>query len=300
MGKKTIIMIVIFFIIFAFLFSQELEDVSRSEANKKLFIYFMNEEAGYEEYEWIEQADKYVLSAKGEMTKPISLITELMTIEVDKEFKPLRFYFRGIVNGVNQEVEAAVSQGEVKINVKAAGQTKDMEATISSDALFLPNGFFSPYVFLAKRVKESIREKISLPAYIVPQIEISLEVEPDSENESLLHLIMAGIKIELHTDEKGYIKSLSIPSQKIEVNKERFKKEEPTKREEGIAHEMHIRGNKLGKGFYNLQEIGEDILIRGETKQVLGPVSFDFQFEEKLSSNWNLKEAFLKGKGKRF
>ena len=83
-SKTVILILVILFLFFTFLLCQEPEDVSQTENMKKLYLYFMGEEAGYEEYEWIEQEDKYILRAKGEMTKPVSLITELMMIEMDK------------------------------------------------------------------------------------------------------------------------------------------------------------------------------------------------------------------------
>ena len=296
MSKKAVIIVVILFLVFTFLFCQEQENISQSNSKKKLFLYFMGEEAGYEEYEWIEQADKFILSVKGEMNKPISLVTELMTIEVDKEFNPLRFYFKGKVRGVNQEIETTVTKGEVRNKIKAAGQTRELTSKISSDALILPNGIFSPYVVLAKKAKNLGKEKMILPAYIVPQIEVTVIVEPDREIASLFHLNLAGVKIELLTDEQGFVKSLSIPSQSMEAHDEKLEKEEQPIIEGAIGHELIFQGKKAGKGFYTIQELGEDILIKGETQQAVGQVSLNFQFEEKLSSDWKLKEAFLKGK----
>ncbi|NIM57693.1 MAG: alpha/beta fold hydrolase [Candidatus Aminicenantes bacterium] len=299
MAKKLMLIIVILFLIFIFLFSQEPESALQSEIKKKIFLYFIGEEAGFEEYEWIEQEDKFVLSTKGEMNKPISLITELMTIELDREFKPLRFYFKGSVRGVSQEIESTVADKEVKSRIKVGEQTSEMTSKISPDALLLPNGIFAPYVVLAKKVKDSGKEKMTIPAYIVPQLEVSLSVVPDTENPHLFNLILAGVNIELLTDEQGYIESLSIPSQSIQVYKEKLKKEELFEGEgikEGISHELVVQGSKVGKGFYSLQETEEGILIQGETQQAVSQVSLNFQFEERLSPDWNLKEAMLKGK----
>lgn len=160
MNKKVIFLVVVIFLFFISLFSQEQENISQSQNKKKIYIYFMGEEAGYEEHEWIEQVDKYVLSVKGEMNQSLSLITSQMTIEVDKEFNPLKFYFKGVVNGVNQEIETTVSQGEARIKLKAAQQTREMTATISSETLFLPNGIFSPYVVIVKKIKELTKKKL--------------------------------------------------------------------------------------------------------------------------------------------
>jgi hypothetical protein len=262
----------------------------------KLLIYFMGEEAGFEEYEWIEGLHKFVLSAKGEMNKPISLITDEMTIEVDKEFKPIRFYFKGKVNGVSQEIETTVFKEEVKNKIKVGLQEREFTARISKNALFLPNGIFSPYVVVCKKAISSIKAKQTLPAYIVPQMEVDIIIEPDKEKKNSFHLNLAGVKIEILTDGNGKLHSLLIPSQSIEVYEESYKKEEKTKEIKGIEYALLIGGKKLGKGYYNIEEKEGNILIKGETQQVLGPISFNFFFEENLSPDWNLKNAVLKGK----
>jgi len=294
-NKKVILILVILFLLFTFLLCQEPEDSPQTNEKKKLYLYFMGEEAGYEEYEWIELEDKYVLRAKGEMTRPVSLITEIMTIELDKEFKPLRFYFKGQVQGMLQEVESTVSQGEVKNTGRAGEQTMESTSKISSDALILPNSFFSPYMVLAKKAMD-LKEKKTFKAYVVLQMEINVNVEPDSENARLLHLNLVGVKIDLLTDEEGYIRSLSIPSQMMEARSEKMEKEEPVEKEEGIHHTLCIQGVERGKGFYTIVQEGEDILIKGETHQTLGQTSLRFQFEERLSQDWDLKDAVLKGK----
>lgn len=293
--KKVILILVIIFLLFTFLLCQEPDDPPQTNSQKKLYLYFMGEEAGYEEYEWIEYEDKYVLRAKGEMTKPVSLITELMMIELDKEFRPLRFVFKGNVQGVVQELESTVSQGMVKNTGRAGEQTMETTSTISSDALILPNSFFSPYLILAKRAK-GLKEKITFKAYVVPQMELNINVEPDSENVNLFHINFVGLKMELMTDEEGYVSSLSIPSQMMEAHAEKIKKEEPVEEEEGIKQEWYIQGRKSGRGFYTIIQEGDDVLIQGETQQTLGQISLQFQFEEKLSQDWDLKEATLRGK----
>lgn len=293
--KKIILILVIFFLLFTFLLCQEPDDPPQKNSAKKLHLYFMGEEAGYEEYEWIEYEDKYVLRAKGEITKPVSVITELMMIEVDKEFRPLRFVFKGKVRGVVQEIESIVSQGKVKNTGRAGEKTMESTSKISSDALILPNSFFSPYLILAKKA-EGIKEKMGFKAFVVPQMELTINVEPDSENVNLFHINFVGVKMELMTDEEGYVRSLSVPSQMMEARTEKIKKEEPVEEEEGIKQEWTIQGRKSGKGFYNIIQDGENLLIQGETQQTLGQISLQLQFEEKLSQDWDFKEAALSGK----
>ena len=139
--KKVIVILVILFLLFTFLLCQEPEDLPRTDS-QKLYLYFMGEEAGYEEYEWIEQEDRYILRAQGELTKPVSLITELMSIEMDKELRPLSFHFKGKVRGMEQEFISTISQGEVKNLIRAGGQQRETTSKITADALILPNSFF--------------------------------------------------------------------------------------------------------------------------------------------------------------
>ena len=295
MSKKLILIIMIMILFLLFLVTTILPEVKTSEKGK-LLIYFMGEKAGFEEYEWIEELDKFILSAKGEINKPISLITDKMIIEVDKEFKPIRFYFKGKVNGVSQEIETTVFKEEVKNKIKVGQQKREFTARISRNAFFLPNGIFSPYIVVSKKAISLIKEKQTLPAYIVPQLEVNMIVEPDKEKKNSFHLNLAGVKIDILTDENGKLYSLLIPSQSIEVYEESYKKKEKPKEIKGIEYELLIGGKKLGKGYYNIEEKEGNILIKGETQQILGPISFNFTFEENLSPNWTLKNAVLRGK----
>lgn len=296
MSKKTILILVILLLFFGFLFSQTPQNKTSASSPKKIFLYFMGEEAGYEEYEWLEQTDRYILSARGEMRKPISLIVEQMTLELDKEFKPLRFYLKGEVRGIVQEIETTISQGEVKNKILAGDQKRETTANISPDALILPNGIFAPYVILAKRAMRLGQEKATFRAYVIPQLEVSASVEPDMANPLFFHLNLAGVKIELLTDKEGFLKSISIPSQGMEALERKLEKDEPAEVEKGTGYALFVQGREVGKGYYSLEKKDNEILIKGKTRQALNQLSIDFQFEEKLSLDWNFKESFLKGK----
>jgi fermentation-respiration switch protein FrsA (DUF1100 family) len=293
--KKVIVILVILFLLFTFLLCQEPEDLPRSDS-KKLYLYFMGEEAGFEEYQWIEQEDKYILRTRGELTKPASLITELMTIEMDKEFKPLSFHFKGKVRGMEQEIISTVSQGEVKNLIRAGGQQREMTSKVSADALILPNSFFSPYLVLARKAA-GLKEKMTYKAYVVPQMELNLTVEPDSENSHFLHINLVGVKIDVLTDDEGFLEKVSVPAQMFEARAEKLEKEESAEEEEGgTQYELTVGGTKVGKGSFTIEETTEGIQIKGRAKHAIGQQSFDFQFEEKLSPDWNFIQGVLKGK----
>ncbi len=293
--KKVIVILVILFLLFTFLLCQEPEDLPRSDS-QKLYLYFMGEEAGYEEYEWIEQEDRYILRARGELTKPASLITELMLIEMDKEYKPLSFHFKGKVRGMEQEIESTISQGEVKNLSRAGGQQRETTSKISSDALILPNSFFSPYLVLARKAA-GLKGKMTFKAYVVPQMELNLNVEPDSENSRLLHINLVGVKIDVLSDKEGFLEKVSIPGQMFEARAKKLERKEPGEEEEGgTQYELTVGGTKVGKGTFTLEETTEGILIKGKVQHAIGQQSLDLQFEEKLSPDWNFIQGALKGK----
>ena len=297
MSKKLILIIIMIILILLFLVTTISPKVKNSKEGK-LLIYFMGEEAGFEEYEWIEAENEYILKIKGKMTKPVLFITRKMEIIVDKNFKPKRLIWKIIAQGVSQEIKTTIDNGKARNRISIAGQIQTFTTNISSNSLFLPNLVFSPYLILTRQIRCDLKWIKTFPAYIVDKIiEVRLRIEPKKEVPCEYKLNLAGqVNLEISTDNNGNLKSLKIPSQGFEAYEEKSKKEKNEKEIKGTEYELLIGGKKLGKGFYNIEEKEANILIKGETQQFLGPISFNFTFEENLSLDWTLKNAVLKGK----
>lgn len=182
------------------------------------FLYFMDEKVGYEEYTWQSDEQGYLLEASGRMTKPVALEITKLSLRLDKSFIPRKFYFKGYISGVTQEITSFISEGDVENIIKVSGQERKSKAKIRRDAFLLPNAIFSPYIVLTKKFRCHLQEKVELSAYIIPQLEVSFTLEPKEGSPCLLIMNMDGIEIELETDEEGTLNSIAIPSQRLKVS----------------------------------------------------------------------------------
>jgi hypothetical protein len=218
MFKKIIIFLLLFMLMLFFFFV--FSTLARSKAQAGVFnIYFMEEKVGYEEYTWESNREGYFLSVKGRMTKPSLMIIEKLTLQLDRDFIPRRFYFKGSANGVLQEISSTISEGKVENEIKISGQERKSTVRIKRDAFLLPNPIFSTYLVLTKKHQCTLKEKIEHSAYIIPQLEVSFTLQPKEGDPCSLIMELSGIQIELETDNNGDLKALYIPSQKLQVVK---------------------------------------------------------------------------------
>ena len=217
---KHIIFSFLFFCSPVLFFCLQEEDVSKTVETGQLSIYFMEEKVGFEEYEWQINEKGYVLESSGRMTKPFPLEISKLEIYLNKSFIPEKFLLRGSIRGREQYISSDISEGSVKNFIKISGQENRTEARIRRDSLLLPNAVFSPYLVVAKKYRCALQEKLDLSAYIIPQLEASITLEPKEDSPCHLIMNMHGIEIELETNERGEILSISIPSQRIRVVKD--------------------------------------------------------------------------------
>lgn len=205
--------IIIFFVSFSFigLFSQE------SKEEGLLFIYFREEKVGFEEYSWESSQKGFLLRASGQMTKPIALEIDSMSIRLNKSYIPLEFYFKGSVSGVKEEIRSFFFEGEAEITTLVSGKERKTTASIRRDAFLLPNAIYSPYVVITKKFCCQLQQKLELSAYIIPQLEVPFTLESKEEAPCILVMDRKGMEIELETDEQGRLKSLAIPSQRLRI-----------------------------------------------------------------------------------
>ncbi len=180
-----------------------------------LSIYFLDEQVGYEEYSWEEGEIGYSLTVRGRMTKPIAIEIERLEIYLDKSFIPRRYFFRGRVSGIDQEIRSVFSGGRA-VNTKRVGGLEQTETVeIRRDAFLLPNPVFAPYMVLTKKFRCNLEERIDLSAYIIPQMEVSAILEPMGEAPCKLRMSLGQTQIEMDTDDEGTL--LKLTSQNLKV-----------------------------------------------------------------------------------
>jgi hypothetical protein len=185
-----------------------------------LAIYFMDEQVGYEDYSWTAVPEGYRLEVSGRMTKPLRLEVESMTLLLSPAFIPLRYSFRGSLNGMAQEVTSVFQEGRVRNTVRVAGQENVTEVPVRRDALILPNPLFSPYLVLAKKYDCRLEGKTEVTVYIIPQVEIGGTLEGSAEAPCALTLTLAGVQVMLEMDPDHHLAGLSIPAQRLRVTVE--------------------------------------------------------------------------------
>lgn len=178
-------------------------------------IYFMKEKVGYEEFEWREAGLGYELEVRGRMTKPIPVEIKRLTIEVSQSFIPTRFYFQGVISGMEQTVISDISDGHVKNIVQIAGQKHKTQEKIRRDAFLLPNPVFSSYMIITRKYRCAPGEEMQLSAYIIPQVEIPFVLKTDEEDKCRLLMNISSSVIELQTNPDGHLLEVRIPAQNL-------------------------------------------------------------------------------------
>ncbi len=183
----------------------------------ELSVYFMEQKVGFEEYTWQSDEMGHVLSVRGWVAKPIATEIESLIIRLDKEFRPTRFFFKGLVSGAAQEISSTFIGDQVKNKLLISGIQQENTAKIKSDTFLLPSAVYSPYMIVTKKFACRLVEPVAHSAYIIPQLEIIAILKPLEDSPCSIVLQVSGTEIELETDDDGSLLSLSIPSQKIRV-----------------------------------------------------------------------------------
>jgi len=183
----------------------------------RLSVYFREEMVGFEDYSWSEDEFGYTLEVTGRMTKPLDLEIERLIIHLNKSFIPYSYIFKGAIGGLSQEVTSSLSDGKADTIQVVSGRETRFESQVRRDAFLLPNPLFSPYIVLARKFRCGLAEKAECMAYIIPQMEIPLAVEPQEGSPCRLTLAMAGVRIEIETDCDGNLLGLWIPAQSLRV-----------------------------------------------------------------------------------
>jgi hypothetical protein len=182
-----------------------------------LSIYFNEEKVGYEEYSWEIDEQGYTLTVLGRMDRPVPIFIQRLTLRVDRSFIAQHFTFKGTIGGMEQEIISDISDGRVENTIRVAGQEQKKIIQIKRDAILLPNPVFSTYMILTKKYGCTLKEKVDLSAYIIPQMEVPFTMEPEEGHPCFYQLEMGQTQMQLQTDEAGSLRSLEIVSQRLRV-----------------------------------------------------------------------------------
>lgn len=186
------------------------------EAERGTFsIYVMDEQVGYEEFEWRRVERGYELVVTGRMTKPIPIQIKRMEIQLSESFIPQRFFFEGTISGMEQKVKSSISDGQVENLIQISGREQTASVDIRRDAFLLPNPVFSAYMAITKKYRCSLEAEKQLSAYIIPQVEVPFLLNADEDNPCRLLMDISSSVIELQTNSDGDLLEVRIPMQKL-------------------------------------------------------------------------------------
>ena len=197
-------------------------------------IFLRGAPIGSEQVALTRTATGWTIISSGRLGAPIDVVARRVQVRYTPEWKPIEFTFDGTVRGQAQTVRTAVESTTAKSDLSLAGQASQKSDTIDQSALLLlSNSFFGPYEAIAARLKTTA-EGAELPAYLVPQMSITLRVGASSAEQiqtnarlvsarrTRLVMVLPGAQLdaELWTDDTGRMIRFSVPLQSLEVVRE--------------------------------------------------------------------------------
>ncbi|MBD3414736.1 MAG: hypothetical protein GF421_09940, partial [Candidatus Aminicenantes bacterium] len=150
MSKKLLFILIIVILVSLLLFASAV--ICCQEEEKGTYsIYFMDEQVGYEEFVWRTVERGYELEVMGQITKPVSVQIERLLVQLDKDFIPLGYQFKGVLSGTRQSISSTISDGTVHNIIHVEGQKQERTFQIKRDSFLLSNPIFSLYMVITKK-----------------------------------------------------------------------------------------------------------------------------------------------------
>jgi len=198
----------------------------------KFIIYYGEKESGVETYSISESKEGFQLTDRAEFQVAGQNILVNLNLWLDPAFRAVKLSMDGETMGSTYQVSTRFEEGKA-INRLSGIKDTTTEVPVHQDALILPNGLFFPYAFLVQRYDLRKGGKQKFFGYVVPQMEMTVEVEDrgkemvnfkttQAELRKLFVSLGGMVGVNLWIDDKGEILKLNIPIQGIEVFREGY------------------------------------------------------------------------------
>ena len=178
-------------------------------------------------------ATGWIVSGSGRLQPPIDLVAKHVAVRYDAEWRPLELQIEGTSHGGVLTIHTTFSSTEAHNEITRLTDTSTKVDKVSADAVVLPNLFFPTYEALAMRLGALEGDTATLPVYVAPQAEVSMQVkrlgpETIEAGDATIHarrfaltfMNPAGpLEAELWIDDKGRLLRFLAPAQQLAVTR---------------------------------------------------------------------------------
>ena len=114
------------------------------------------------------------IASNGRMGAPLDMVTRQCVVRYDAEWRPIELTVDAVMRGAALSIKTTFGGGQARSEIVQAGAPTDKTDAVTSDAIVLPNLFFSAYEALAMRLA-SIPDGGTFKVYVAPQAEIAVK-----------------------------------------------------------------------------------------------------------------------------
>jgi pimeloyl-ACP methyl ester carboxylesterase len=196
-------------------------------------IFLGGAPVGREEVTVHEDATGTTITAQGRLAAPLNVVTRRAELKYTTDGTPERFTLDATANGAEVTLRTSFANGTAQSEGSQGANKIATSHAISPRTIVLPNGIFTLYVALAKRLS-SAAPNSELRAYLLPHGEIGLRVLSEHQeriqvgtsylNVRRFELLFSNpggdLPVTLTAGEGGVLVRVAVPSQGIDVVRE--------------------------------------------------------------------------------
>jgi uncharacterized protein len=204
---------------------------NRPKTEPSNFVMFLRSAPiGSEQIDLVRDGDGWAIKTSGRMGPPLDLVTKILQVRYDSEWKPLDLKLDAIVRGQAFGLQITVAGSTATTHIDNAAQPADRTDAIDPNAVLLPNPFLGAYEAVAARLKSAAAGS-TIPVYQGGPMPITIRVGESQTDriQTVARLIQArrthvtftgsgtpDIDGDIWGDENGRLLRVSVPAQGIE------------------------------------------------------------------------------------
>ncbi len=149
---------------------------SAQKTASRLIVLFQGVRIGAEIVEVTRKDTGWVISASGQIAKPLELTTTKFEATYTADWQPQRLSIEGLLRGQQIELSTVFDPASATSNILQGGQRLAVTHKVSPRTIALPNNFYGAYEALAAQLSGAAAGT-TFPVYVAPQAEVTLTVD---------------------------------------------------------------------------------------------------------------------------